>query len=125
MAENVETLIEDTIDAGINDPRHIGRSYTDTVKNVSRGNLKEAAKSAAKGGFGVAIGVSKKAKERQAQAEAGARQEAVDKQAQVDADLSAKDKAAKTKAAQERLARRRSTPGRPIFTPITERESLL
>jgi len=51
--------------------------------------------------------------------------EQTEKQAAFEATQTEKEKVAKRKAAEEKLARRRATPGRPVFTSLVNRGSLL
>ena len=52
-------------------------------------------------------------------------QEQTDAQVAFEADITQSEKEAKRKAAEEQLARRRGTPGRPVFTSLSNKGTLL
>ena len=113
----------------IHTPREVARATSATAKSRRHGSLKDQTKDPGTlfGGLGAGtIATIEQESEQRAEekknieiAEQTAQQQAFEKE------QTKKEKEAETKAAQERLARRRSSPGRPVFTTLQQRGSLL
>ena len=128
---SLKRLAKKTYRAITSVPKHTGKIVQAMAKDpLSTKNLTRA--TLAVGTFGGSLLAEGQVKAIDAVKEAGhvakrndALSEALAIQQSFDAQSSAADTAAKRKAAEEQLARRRGTPGRPVFTSLINRGTLL
>jgi membrane protein involved in colicin uptake len=133
MGEKIESAVSDVVDTGVNvtKARLKPKTYIDAMKGTGKAVMKGDIKGAVKNEFWTSPGgqdikeFGNTARKRSAAEKAAAQLEAANRTAEFEAQTTQKETEAKRKAAEERIARRQGTPGRPIFTPIGNRNSLL
>ena len=140
MAEKVEQAVSDTVKTVVRTPadwfasqNRLGRHTFNMLDRATKGDFKGAKKEmkeAGKQGLNVVGGqplssASRVVEKRHTAAAEESKAEAAAKAAEFESIQSQKEVEARRKAAEERMARRQGTPGRPLFTTIGNRNSLL